>query len=336
MKTYLLAPLGLLVMASMHCSSQPAPSAESSADQTEKVRMPARDWSRHPAIVETDSADEIFALSDPHGGYEPLVRLLAANKLVDGMSADPTKVRWTGGSSLLVIAGDLIDKGPQSLEVIDLIRSLEKQSGGKVIATMGNHEAEFFVDYKNDKATSTGKDQVGVDGELKTSGVDPAVVVAGRDAKGRGAWLSSLPLGVRVKKWFFSHSGNTNGLSIKDLEKKLEHAIDSNGYGDKEITGNDSILEAQNWYGNPDKDKTAQKNADALGVNHIVFGHDPGALGAEGHLKASKDGVLFKIDCAMGLQVNGGTSKGFILHIKTAGKDSAESLDETGAAKNML
>jgi hypothetical protein len=37
-------------------------------------------------------------------------------------------------------------------------------------------------------------------------------------------------------------------------------------------------------------DSIGRKYADALGVKHIVFGHDPGAFGEHGHILASKDG----------------------------------------------
>ncbi len=327
--------MGLLV-ASAHCSSVPAETGKGSADQTERTKTPPRDWGRHPAILEMDTADQIYAVSDAHGGYEPLVRLLAANKLVDGFNSDPAKMRWTGGTAILVIAGDMIDKGPQSLEVIDLLRSLEKQAPGRIIALMGNHEAEFLADPKNDKATSTGKDAMGIDIELKARGIEPASLVAGRDLEGRGLWLSSLPFGVRIKKWFFAHGGNTDESSIKDLSKRIQNSVDNNGYDDKDITGDHSILEEQKWYGDPDKDKAGEKNADALGVKHIVFGHDPGAMNAQGRLKASKNGILFKIDCAMGLQDNGDRNPGFLLHVSTVGKDTAESLDVHGQAKSLL
>ena len=323
------------------CSGPPTGSGASESNNTSSSSS-ARDWNAHPAIVQIDTADEIFALSDPHGGYAALGALLQSNHLISGFSSDwknASSVKWTGGGAILVVAGDLIDKGPESLGVIDLLRAVERQAaatGGRVVVTMGNHEAEFLADPENNKATSTGKDAEGIDRELKARGVDPKELAHGRDAEGRGKWLLSLPFGVRIKKWFFAHSGNTAGDSLPSLEKRLRHSIDNNGYGDKDITGNDSILEAQGWYGNQDKDSTGKKYADALGVNHIVFGHDPGAFGEHGNVRASKDGSLIKIDVMMGLDESGANTGGLLLHVRTKGNDSAEVLDSRGTATPLL
>jgi hypothetical protein len=328
------ATLGALLFAGCAAASADA----GSVTQDDISSGATRDFGAHPAIVEIDDADHVYALSDPHGGYDALVQLLAANHLVAGPDADPTKVKWSGGAATLVIAGDLIDKGAQSLEVIDLVRSLETQaphSGGRVIATMGNHEAEFLADPHNDKAMSTGTDADGIDEQLKAQGIDPKQLAAGGDRAGRGRWLANLPLGVRVKKWFFSHAGNTQKLSMKDLAKSLQDGIAHHGFAANEITGKDSILEAQGWYGNPDDKNVGQKEADALGVNHLVFGHDPGAFGEHGAVRASKNGVLVKLDVAMGLHAASGINPGFLLHVETKGQDKAEVLDEHGHASKL-
>lgn len=215
----LLGSIGALVaLIAVGCSST-APDEATSSDEVNKSKGPARDFAAHPAILEVDDADQLYALSDPHGHYDELVKVLAANHLIASTSPsnDPSKVKWTGGTAMLLVLGDLIDKGDSSLEVIDMLRALERQapaSGGRVIVTMGNREAEFLADPKNDKATSTGKDATGIDTELDKSGVDPAKVAACKDTDGRGRWLAALPLGVRVKKWFFAHGGNTGGRSL--------------------------------------------------------------------------------------------------------------------------
>jgi hypothetical protein len=280
-----------------------------------------RDWSAHPAIVELDDADEIFAVSDPHGGATTLATLLAANHVI--ASAD--KPEWTAGKAILVVPGDMIDKGPDSLGVIDLLRALEpkaKAKGGRVIVTLGNHEAEFFADPHNKKAS--GAD--GIAAQLADKKLSPDDVAAGSDAAGRGRWMMDLPFAVRIKKWFFAHGGNTNGDSLAALAKRLQQGFDKHGFSDDDITGKNSVLEAQQWYGNQNKDDAGKAYADALGVKHIVFGHDPGAFGEHGHILASKNGVLVKLD------VNGV----LMLHIKTKGDDTAEVLDTHGKAQPLL
>lgn len=324
------------VVCAIGCSVQHEDQKTATADQTAAV---VRDFASHPAILEITSADHVYAVSDVHGQYEIFVRLLAANRLIASAVTDPSKVKWMGGTATLVVAGDHIDKGARSVDVIDLLRALEDQaprSGGRVVALMGNHEAEFLDDPQNGKATSTGKDAIGIDTQLAEMGLDPRQIAAGTDRAGRGQWLRNLPLGVRVKKWFFAHGGNTQRLSIADLDAKLAKSIARKGFGDKDITGKDSILEAQQWYGNPKDDNAGRKEVEALGgVEHLVFGHDPGAFDQRGKPKESKNGLLVKIDGAMGLHDDRSPNPGFMLHVSTKGQDTAEVLDEQGVASDL-
>src|SRR5262249_49011912 len=146
------------------------------------------------------------------------------------------------------------------------------------------------------------EDGSGISVQLKQRGLKPKDVARGLDPEGRGAWLLNLPFAVRIKKWFFSHGGNTDGQSIEDLAKRLRKAVDQHGYGDGDITRNHSILEDQNWTGEPNEGRKAKRFADALGVKHLVFGHDPGALDDRGRIVGAGDkAILVKLNVNMGL-----------------------------------
>ena len=190
-------PIALLAAAvtllAIGCSTS-APDDATSSDEVNKGKGPTRDFVAHPAIVEISEADQVYALSDPHGHYEELAGVLEGNHLITTSSAGPTKAKWTGGTATLLILGDLIDKGEDSLEVIDLLRTIEKQapaSGGRVVVLMGNHEAEFLADPRNSKATSEGQDETGIVTQLDKHGIDPAKVAACKDTDGRGHSPSS-------------------------------------------------------------------------------------------------------------------------------------------------
>jgi hypothetical protein len=284
-----------------------------------------RDWSAHPAIQELGSVPgELYAISDVHGGYDRMVALLTGNHLIAGAPATPGEVAWTGGNATLVVVGDMIDKGPKSLEVVEFFVALQKTattSGGQVIVTLGNHEAEFLYDPANDKTDKSD----GARTEMAQLGVDPIAIASGADP--RGQWLRDLPFAARVGRWFFAHAGNTAGRSIADLESALQNAIDLHpDYDSPEIVGGDSILESKSWY------DARAANASALGVDHIVIGHQPTAVGPAGKIAITTDGLLLRIDCGMSPSV--GYSAGQLLHVRAdAGKDVAESLDPSGVAE---
>ncbi len=292
------------------------------------VVSPPRDWSTYPAIVTVDRGPLVYAVSDVHGGYDRLVALLAAHHVIAGAPATPEAATWTGDSAVLVVAGDLFDKGPKALEALALFETLEneaKAQGGRVVVAFGNHEAEFLDDPSNDKAT--GSD--GIDAELHADSIDPLAIANGSDP--RGVWLRNRPFGVRIGRWFFAHAGNTKGRSIAELEAMFRAAVAAHDYDDNEIIGSDSLLEARGWYSDP---SIAPRYTAALDVTHIVFGHQPSALGPTGEIAMGAEGTLFRIDCGMSPVVN--DSDGRMLRVRAEGDvDIAESLQPDGSAREI-
>lgn len=287
-----------------------------------------RDWSAYPAIATMDAPADLYAASDVHGGYDRFVTLLATNKLVAAVPATPDAVEWSGGSATLLVTGDLFDKGPEGLEVVDLLRALQTSAaarGGTVIVTSGNHEAEFFADPMNSKAEADD----GIDKELASESIDPIAVASGEDPRGR--WLRQQPFAARVGTWFFAHAGDTHGQTVDALSAELRTAYDTNDFRDPAFAADDSLLESRNWYSDPGVVTAA---AQALGVDHIVFGHDPNALGARGAIAAAQAKALIRIDCGMSPDVD--DSRGALLHVhRDASDDLIEQLDSNGVASAL-
>ncbi len=80
----------------------------------------------------------IVAVGDVHGDYEQFMTVLRAAGVVN------SRGNWVAGKTHLVQTGDVVDRGPDSRKVMDLLMSLEKQArkaGGYVHALIGNHEA---------------------------------------------------------------------------------------------------------------------------------------------------------------------------------------------------
>ena len=286
------------------------------------------------AIVEMDlqpgAPRAIFAVSDVHGGYDRLAALLAGAGVTRGIPEAPAAIAWAAADAVLVVLGDMIDKGPQPIEVIDALRALETSAaaaGGTVVVLLGNHEAEFFVNPTNSKAD--GKD--GIDRELGALQIAPDSLAAGADP--RSAWLLARPLGARVGGWFFAHGGNTKGRTVAELDAALRAALAAHPTFDaEEIVGGDSILEGRDWYADP---AVAAANARALGVGHIVFGHDPNALGARGSIAVGQGGLLLRVDCGMSPVVN--DSEGRMLRVRReGGVEIAEELASAGAPRELF
>jgi len=84
----------------------------------------------------------IVAISDVHGAYDAVVATLQQADVIDDSLA------WSGGETHLVITGDLLDRGPGSRQVMDLIIRLERESkraGGQVHQLLGNHEVMNLI-----------------------------------------------------------------------------------------------------------------------------------------------------------------------------------------------
>ncbi len=81
--------------------------------------------------------ERIVAVSDVHGAYGALIETLQVADVID------EDLAWSGGKTHFVVTGDLLDRGPDSRLVMDLIMRLEHeapQAGGRVHQLIGNHE----------------------------------------------------------------------------------------------------------------------------------------------------------------------------------------------------
>jgi len=89
------------------------------------------------------STRKLIAIGDVHGQFEGLVKILRHAGLIDA------KHRWCGGHNRLVQIGDILDRGPFSLKVDNLLDRLQAEaevSGGEVIRLIGNHELELMME----------------------------------------------------------------------------------------------------------------------------------------------------------------------------------------------
>jgi hypothetical protein len=80
----------------------------------------------------------IVAIGDLHGDFS-VWRDIAVAAGIENSGG-----HWTGGRTILVQVGDVVDREPDSLQILRELMRLQKEApkqGGKVIALVGNHEA---------------------------------------------------------------------------------------------------------------------------------------------------------------------------------------------------
>jgi hypothetical protein len=290
-----------------------------------------RDWTAHPGFVEIPPPRVLYAISDIHGGYDRMAALLAGNHIIAPEFDDPKAVRWTAGDAVLLVVGDLIDKGPKSLAVIESLMALEASAaagGGRLVVTLGNHEGFFFVDPFSHRADSR---YGSFDDELEDDGLTPINIASGLDP--RGKWLRDRPFGAHVGNWFFSHAGNTQGRTMAELEAMVHTAVDEHNFDDDNLLGDSGLLESKEWY--VDHDDLPPAYAAAVGARHMVFGHDPtDSLSEPGTMGLGQDGNVIRIDCGMSPRVD--YSHGRIFRVtRSDTEEVAESVDEFGTAVGL-
>lgn len=101
-----------------------------------KVDLQNLDFNRD-SQVEFNDVEKVIALSDVHGQFGILKKLLLANQVID------EEDHWNLGKGHLVIVGDNLDRGDQVLEILWFLFYLQKEAataGGNVQVLLGNHE----------------------------------------------------------------------------------------------------------------------------------------------------------------------------------------------------
>ena len=125
--------------------------------------LAGRDWKTNPAIAQYPQLKLLLAIGDIHGDYPKALDLLTGAGIIKPSPAKPQDVQWAAGDATLVCTGDMIDKWNQGIEVLQLMRALQtsaEKSGGKVVVTLGNHEAEFLAAGGKDKKGAEFEDEL--------------------------------------------------------------------------------------------------------------------------------------------------------------------------------
>lgn len=167
----------------------------------------------------------IIAIGDAHGDYYSFAAVLINAGLIN------PDLKWTGGRSILVQMGDILDRGPDPLFIDNLLDNLQLQArraGGDIIRLVGNHELEVLR--KNYFITSLPYFQI----EPFRAKLAQAIL--------KGKWQASFAargylfthagvcgdLFKEMKKEFPKNKKITPALFSKHINKVFAHAVEDN------------------------------------------------------------------------------------------------------------
>jgi len=219
------------------------------------------------------TARKLVALSDVHGQFDTMVKLLQANGVID------RELKWSFGDGHMVMIGDMLDRGPKVTEVLWFLYQLEAEAraaGGAVHTMLGNHEAIVLYDdlrYINPKYATVAK---------KLDSTYPALF---GEQTVLGRWLRAKPMLLQVNDMLFVHGGLNPDYAALKLSVAQTNEAFRNTLGQPRATIRATPLPAflygssgPIWYRGYFRDPQIGSAAlDALlaqyGVKRIVVGH---------------------------------------------------------------
>jgi serine/threonine protein phosphatase 1 len=210
----------------------------------------------------------VWAASDVHGQLRAVDRLLRAAGLTDG--AD----RWVAlSATALVVTGDVVDRGPDSLRLVRRLASLRAQAGaaGGLVAILGgNHEAQVLGGLGGQPQIFRALMAFGGGATLLSAGLRPDEW-EGRSPVEIAARVDELAPDLRPTLWTFApyarwgdvllvHGGPVPNQELDRFERSADRLWIRDGF-----------------FASPDRfpDAAAWAPYRKAGMGQVVFGHTP-------------------------------------------------------------
>ena len=240
--------------------------------------------------------NKIVALSDIHGQYDLLIKLLENNKIID------KDLKWIFGDGHFVIVGDVFDRGDQVNEVLWFLYDLEiqaKKKGGFVHFLLGNHE---YMVFQNDLRYIHSKYH-------KTPfllGIEYKELYGKNTVIGR--WLRSKSTIIKINDIMFTHAGiskeffssvdfdldNINRDMRESIDLSIDEMISNNFYNI--YFGEKSLTWYRGYYYHDITDKQLNKLLDKIEAKRIVVGHS-----SNDNILEFYDNIVYCVDSSMKL-----------------------------------
>jgi bis(5'-nucleosyl)-tetraphosphatase (symmetrical) len=145
-----------------------------------------------------------YAIGDVQGCFDELLALLE-------------RVGFNRAHDRLWFVGDLVNRGPKSLEVLRFVREL----GDRAVVVLGNHDLHLITQHE------------GFEKKRKDDTFDD--VLGAPDAKELVDWLRARPMMHAEGSWAMVHAGLLPQWSVSvamTLAKEVETALRANSYRD--------------------------------------------------------------------------------------------------------
>ena len=170
----------------------------------------------------TAPGERVYAVGDLHGRLDLLQGLLTQLEL-DAQGREPA-------STTLLFLGDVIDRGDQSRQLVELIRRSQADGEG-VLLLCGNHEELLLASADGEAMAQRVWLGNGGDATLRSFGIAPELFAASSaDERARMihrhvgqevlGWLRSLPLSYRTGDYYFCHAGVRPGVSLEAQQRE--------------------------------------------------------------------------------------------------------------------
>ena len=212
-----------------------------------------------PAPAGAQEAPHVVVIGEVQGASNTVTSLLKHLQLIDG------DAHWSGGASVLVQTGDLMDKGENIRETLDLFMRLQEEAeaaGGRVVVLMGNHEAlnvlgelrdvnymtyqtfansdsekrqieyyEQYVAWRTHRAKATSS-TFAADDNFKTEWLAAhplgwvEYMESMRPEGVYGKWLRTLPVAVVIDDALFVHAGISPDMNGTTVEQMNQQAAE--------------------------------------------------------------------------------------------------------------
>lgn len=200
----------------------------------------------------------VYAVSDIHGYRDDVAAGLRRAGLVDEQE------RWVGGDTRLWVLGDLVDRGPDGIGVVDLVMSLQRQAPEQVHVLMGNHEILALGRYRFPDSEFASSWRINGGRRGDQAGLTDEHV----------EWLAGLPVLGRAEQYLLAHSDTASylgwGSTVEEVNGTVRDLLARKDFAGHWQVWSRLTSRMHFAYGGA---AAAREVLDVLGGERIVHGH---------------------------------------------------------------